>query len=127
MTSPSEQLPSDEKLPQIRENHRRAWLGVGDSDKYQTQAERDRKDLLEIIANQERPPPEGYDSWYDAAVDERMRRVAAERRIGRLQSAFRQARADIAVGTGTFHNAASFGLEPEDIGVELSESMGALR
>lgn len=49
-----------------------------------------------------------------------------QRQVERLQAAFRQARADIAVGTGIFHNAASFGLEPEDIGVDREVAVASV-
>jgi len=39
-------------------------------------------------------------------------------RIDRLVSAFKQCRADLALSSGTWSNAASFGLQPEDIGLK---------
>lgn len=42
-------------------------------------------------------------------------------RIERLVSAFKQVRADLALSSGTWSNAASFGLYPEDIGLKRIE------
>ncbi len=46
---------------------------------------------------------------------------AALGRIERLVYAFKQVRADLALQSGTWSNAASYGLRPEDIGLEQDQ------
>lgn len=71
---------------------------------------------LENISNYE--PDEAWDVVVDAMKALRASHLPDTGRVERLVSAFKQVRADLALQSGTWSNAASFGLLPEDIGLE---------
>lgn len=79
----------------------------------------DRVDLPQNEAQAELMAKVGM-MWLEQNAPHRLRTSQPPEagRIDRLVSAFKQVRADLALQSGTWSNAASYGLMPEDIGLE---------